>query len=233
MTSSNRATSPPTASRKEVEAFFARPVELVAPDLLGSRIRCGGVTIELTEVEAYAGVDDPASHSFGGPTPRNAVMFGPPGRVYVYFIYGMHWAVNLVCQSDGHASACLLRAGRVVGGRRAAVARRGEVADRQLARGPGNLASALGATGALTGSTLWDGPLRWRPRPDDVAVQLLDPTGLEPRNTSDVGVASMANMPVHVSAGPRVGVSRAADVDLRFWVAGDPTVSAYRRSKRA
>jgi DNA-3-methyladenine glycosylase len=194
-------------SATEIEAFFARPVEKVAPDLLGSLIEGGGVTLELTEVEAYAGLGDPASHSYRGPTPRNEVMFGPPGRVYVYFIYGVHWAVNLVCQPDGQASACLLRAGRVISGHDEAVARRGDVAERQLARGPGNLASALGAVGNLTGTTLWEGPLRWRPRPQ----------GLE----------------VDVAVGPRVGVSQAADSALRFWVAGDPTVSAYRRSKRA
>jgi DNA-3-methyladenine glycosylase len=190
-----------------VEAFFGREVEVVAADLLGSRITGGGVTLELTEVEAYAGLGDPASHSYRGPTPRNEVMFGPPGRVYVYFIYGMHWAVNLVCQDDGHASACLLRAGRVVDGHAAAMLRRGEVAERQLARGPGNLASAIGANGAMTGTTLWAGPIRWSPRDHDVTVA--------------------------VATGPRVGVSRAADVDLRFWVPGEPSVSPYRRSKRA
>jgi DNA-3-methyladenine glycosylase len=190
-----------------VEAFFGREVEVVAADLLGSRITGGGVTLELTEVEAYAGLGDPASHSYRGPTPRNEVMFGPPGRVYVYFIYGMHWAVNLVCQDDGHASACLLRAGRVVDGHAAAMLRRGEVAETQLARGPGNLASAIGATGAMTGTTLWAGPIRWSPRDHDVTVA--------------------------VATGPRVGVSKAADVDLRFWVPGEPSVSPYRRSKRA
>jgi DNA-3-methyladenine glycosylase len=191
----------------EIERFFARPVDVVAPELLGSLLVGGGVTLELTEVEAYAGVSDPASHSYRGPTPRNEVMFGPPGRVYVYFIYGMHWAVNLVCESDGHASACLLRAGRVISGHDQAVKRRGDVAERQLARGPGNLASAVGAVGTMTGTTLWDGPLRWRPRP--------------------------AGLDVDVAVGPRVGVSQAADIELRFWIAGDPTVSAYRRSKRA
>jgi DNA-3-methyladenine glycosylase len=193
--------------RRAIEEFFGRPVAEVAPDLLGSRVSCGAVTVELTEVEAYAGLSDPASHSYRGPTPRNAVMFGPPGRVYVYFIYGVHWAVNLVCQPDGDAGAVLLRAGRVVEGVRAAAARRPGAAERQLARGPGNLASALGASGAMTGSTLWGGPIRWQPREHDIAVEF------------DVG--------------PRVGVTKAADVDLRFWVPGDPTVSAYRRAKRA
>jgi DNA-3-methyladenine glycosylase len=194
-------------TRRQIEEFFGRPVADVAPDLLGSRISSGGVTIELTEVEAYAGLSDPASHSYSGPTKRNEVMFGPPGRVYVYFIYGMHWAVNLVCQPDGDAGAVLLRAGRVVAGHDIAADRRGDVPEKQLARGPGNLASALAALGSMTGTTLWGGPIRWTPRDHETAVG--------------------------VEVGPRVGVSRAADVDLRFWVPGDPTVSAYRRSKRA
>jgi DNA-3-methyladenine glycosylase len=194
-------------ARREIEEFFGRPVAEVAPDLLGSRISCGGVTVELTEVEAYAGLGDPASHSYRGPTPRNEVMFGPPGRVYVYFIYGVHWAVNLVCQPDGHAGAVLLRAGRVVDGHDLAAERRGDVPDRKLARGPGNMAAALGAAGPMTGSTLWDGPIRWAPHDHET--------------------------PVAFEVGPRVGVSKAADIDLRFWIPGDPTVSAYRRSKRA
>jgi DNA-3-methyladenine glycosylase len=196
-----------TPSRRQIEEFFGRPVADVAPDLLGSRVSCGGVTVELTEVEAYAGLGDPASHSYRGPTKRNEVMFGPPGRVYVYFIYGVHWAVNLVCQPDGDAGAVLLRAGRVIEGHDLATSRRGDVADRQLARGPGNLASALGAVGEMTGTTLWDGPVLWSPRAHET--------------------------PVAFEIGPRVGVTKAADVDLRFWIPGEPSVSAYRRSKRA
>jgi DNA-3-methyladenine glycosylase len=194
-------------SPRQIEEFFGRPVAEVAPDLLGSRVSCGGVTVELTEVEAYAGLADPASHSYRGPTKRNEVMFGPPGRVYVYFIYGVHWAVNLVCQPDGDAGAVLLRAGRVIDGHDLAASRRGDVPDRQLARGPGNLASALGAVGEMTGATLWDGPIRWTPHARET--------------------------PVAFEIGPRVGVTKAADVDLRFWVPGEPSVSAYRRSKRA
>jgi DNA-3-methyladenine glycosylase len=190
-----------------VEAFFARPVVEVAPDLLGSSIECGGVRLRLTEVEAYQGMNDPASHSYRGPTPRNEVMFGPAGRVYVYFIYGMHWAVNLVCEGDGHAAAVLLRGAEVVEGLGVARGHRGRVADRQLARGPGNLAQAIDARGAMTGTTLWDGPIRWTANPNETAYV--------------------------TERGPRVGVSQAADRPLRFWIEGEPTVSAYRRSKRA
>ena len=100
--------------------FFARPALEVAPDLLGFLLthtsRQGTVTVRLTEVEAYAGQDDPGSHAFRGPTPRTQVMFGPPGHLYVYFTYGMHWCMNLVCGPTGAASAVLLRAGEVVVG---------------------------------------------------------------------------------------------------------------------
>ena len=159
--------------------------------------------VELTEVEAYAGEADPASHAFRGPTPRNTVMYGAAGRVYVYFSYGMHNCVNLVCSPPGTASAVLVRAGRVVSGADEARARRGDVADAALARGPGNLAKAMGVTLEATGTTLWDGPLRWRPR-----------------------VAATAGA---ARCGPRVGVSRAADIAWRLWLDGDPSVSTYRR----
>ncbi|MBA3308986.1 MAG: DNA-3-methyladenine glycosylase [Nocardioidaceae bacterium] len=194
------------ATPRELETFFARPAATVAPQLLGSTVGCNGVTVRLTEVEAYAGVDDPASHASRGPTPRAAVMFGPPGRVYVYFVYGAHWAVNLVCHPDGVAGAVLLRAGEIIAGEASARLRRGERPARvQLARGPGNLASALGVTGAMTGSTLWDGPLVWAP----------------------------ASRPGEHQVGPRVGVTGGADAPMRMWLPGEPSVSTYKRSKRA
>lgn len=168
----------------------------------------GLVVVELTEVEAYAGTGDPASHAHRGPTRRNATMFGPPGRLYVYRSHGLHWCANVVVGEAGDASAVLLRAGRVVAGLDLARARRGAtVADRSLARGPGNLAQALGLTGADDGTDLLGGGA----------------LHLEPR----VGQAPA------VRSGPRVGVSVAAEVAWRFWVEGDPSVSAYRRSPRA
>ena len=195
---------------RAIEGFFGRPATEVAPELLGSTLACGGVTLRLTEVEAYQGINDPASHSYRGPTPRNEVMWGPPGRVYVYFIYGMHWAVNLVCEGDGRSGrrAAAWRRGRARARRWPRRSRRGRATDRQLARGPGNLAQALGAD-----------------RRDDRydVVGRTDPlvagTGRAPRTV--------------VERGPRVGVTRAADVPWRFWLAGDPTVSAYKRSPRA
>ena len=108
--------------------FFARPSVPVAPDLLGCvlehQTEAGLVAVELTEVEAYAGASDPASHAYRGKTARNAVMFGPPGHAYVYFTYGMHFCVNLVCLGNGSASAVLLRAGRIIEGEELARARR-------------------------------------------------------------------------------------------------------------
>jgi DNA-3-methyladenine glycosylase len=135
------------------------------------------------------------------------VMFGPAGHLYLYFNYGMHWAANVVCGPDGHASGALLRAGQVVDGIELARSRRGRSADRDLARGPGRLCQALHLTGAQRGAYLFDG--------GDVA--------LEP-----------APVPVsEVSCGPRVGVSVEADRPWRFWITGDRYVSDYRRSPRA
>ncbi|RRS00284.1 DNA-3-methyladenine glycosylase [Glycomyces terrestris] len=125
-------------------SFFARDPVVVAPELLGCIVTANGVSVRLTEVEAYR-EDDPASHSFRGPTKRTAVMFGPAGFLYVYFTYGMHYCANLVCGEDGAGAAVLLRAGEVVEGEALARARRGErVPDRDLARGPARLAQAMG-----------------------------------------------------------------------------------------
>ena len=106
------------------------PVEDVAPLLLGAVLHHDGVAVRLTEVEAYDGSDDPASHAYRGRTPRTEVMFGPPGRLYVYFSYGMHWCANVVTGPDDRASAVLLRAGEVVEGVDVARVRRGSARDR-------------------------------------------------------------------------------------------------------
>ena len=183
------------------------PVERVAPTLLGGLLRHGEVVVRLTEVEAYDGASDPASHAFRGRTARTEVMFGPPGRLYVYFSYGMHWAANVVCGPDGTASGVLLRAGEVVEGLALARSRRGRASDRDLARGPGRLTQALGITADHKGtSVLGGGPV----------TLALDPPPA-----------------ARVSAGPRVGVSAEADRPWRFWLTGDRFVSDYKRSPRA
>ena len=200
--------------------FFARPSVEVAPDLLGCVLEHatadGPVAVRLTEVEAYAGASDPASHAYRGKTARNAVMFGPPGHAYVYFTYGMHFCVNLVCLGQNGpagqegASAVLLRAGAIVAGEELARARRirGSVAVpfRDLARGPARLCQALAIDRALDGADacVASSPLRVRSE-----------AGTPPRSAK-------------IATGPRVGVSSAAEIPWRFWLEGDPTVSVYR-----
>ena len=127
----------------DLREALAGPVLEVAPRLLGATLRHGDVALRLTEVEAYDGPDDPGSHAFRGRTPRTAVMFGPPGHLYVYFTYGMHHCCNVVCGQVGQPSAVLLRAGEVVDGLETARRRRGRSTDRDLARGPGRLCQAL------------------------------------------------------------------------------------------
>ena len=195
--------------------FFARPSVEVAPDLLGCVLEHetpdGLVAAELTEVEAYAGRSDPASHAYRGKTPRNAVMFGPPGHAYVYFTYGMHFCVNMVCLGEeGSASAVLLRAGAIVAGEDLARARRTRsetrLALRDLARGPARLCQALAIDRSLDGA--------------DVCA-----TGSALRVRAGAGNPARS---ANIVTGPRVGVSSAAEVPWRFWYEGDPTVSVYR-----
>lgn len=176
----------------------------MAPQLLGAHLVARGVTIRLTEVEAYLGETDPGSHAFRGVTPRTRTMFGAPGRLYVYFSYGMHVCANIVCSPEGTASAVLLRAGEVVDGFELARERRTTArADHELARGPARLTRALGIALDDDGAALDGAPF---------ALEL-------PRH------------PASVAVGPRVGVSGEGGTEaypLRFWIPGDPTVSPYR-----
>lgn len=183
--------------------------ELVAPQLLGWVVRHGEVAVRITEVEAYAGAGtDPASHAFRGRSARNAVMFGPPGHAYVYFTYGMHWCLNVVTGVQGEAAAVLIRAGEVVAGEDVARRRRAGAAHQDLARGPARLTRALGVDGGLDGAFLLSAasPLRLEPTTGAGAIQL-------PPAAS-------------IRAGPRVGVRDPRP--WRFWLADEPTVSAYR-----
>ena len=195
---------------------FAGSAVAVAPALLGCVIEHetpeGLVAVALTEVEAYHGQADPASHAYRGQTQRNAVMFGPPGHAYVYFTYGMHFCVNLVCLGEeGSASAVLLRAGAIIAGADLALARRTRgtvrVADRDLARGPARLCQALGIDRSLDGADVCaaGSPLRVRwpgARRTDRSAKII--------------------------SGPRVGIAQAAEVPWRFWLDGEPSVSVYR-----
>jgi DNA-3-methyladenine glycosylase len=188
--------------------FFDRPALDVAPELLGCVLCSGPVAVRLTEVEAYHGTADPASHAYRGQTPRNSVMFGPPGHAYVYFTYGMHFCVNLVCMRPGTASAVLLRAGEVVAGVPLAQARRGEkVPFRDLARGPARLCQALGIDRSYNGA------------------DVVDRAGLLHLEAGTAGAGL-------VSRGPRVGVREGWQNPWRFWLDADPTVSAYRAHPR-
>jgi DNA-3-methyladenine glycosylase len=161
------------------------------------------VVVLITEVEAYGGVgSDEASHAHRGRTPRNALMFGPAGRLYVYRSYGVHWCMNVVTGPEGHASAVLLRAGEVVQGLDVARARRpNALRDRDLARGPGRLAVALGVTDDVNGVDLLD---------SHSPVRLLG----RARNVSPIQLA-----------GPRVGITKEVDRPWRFWWEAHPTVS--------
>lgn len=186
-----------------LQEALAGPAEQVAPRLLGALLTHAGVTLRLTEVEAYAGAADPGSHAYRGRTARNAVMFGPAGHLYVYFTYGMHTCANVVCGVEGTASACLLRAGEVVDGIDLARERRLGSTDRNLARGPARLCQALGIRLDDNGAAL-----------DGDSFQLL--LG-EPVATPAIG--------------PRVGLRGAPERPWRFWIQGEPTVSVYRPAK--
>jgi len=198
--------------------FFDRPSTAVAPELLGCvlvhSLAEGVVAAEIVEVEAYMGRIDPPSHAFRGQTARNEVMFGEPGHAYVYFTYGMHFCVNLVCERPGEAAAVLLRAGRVVDGVGLAAARRSGASGgngsrrlAQLASGPARLCQALGIDRAQNGADVCD---------PGGALRVLVPDGF-------------SGLPAdRIATGPRVGVSTGAEVPWRFWIAGNPAVSAYR-----
>ena len=224
--------------RRLSRAFFARPVLEVAPELLDCTVTHAGVSIRLTEVEAYDGANDPGSHAFRGQTPRTRVMCGEPGGLYVYFTYGMHWCVNVVCGPPGAASAVLLRAGEVIAGLDEARSRRRGVIDRDLARGPARLAMTLALARDQNGidTLAADSPLVMRVAVGSVQGPSAASSSL-PGPSSVAGPVPGSTAPTRpvVGSGPRVGVSGpggdAAAYPWRFWLEGEPTVSVYRPGK--
>lgn len=194
----------PRAGRLGRVDLAVEPVRL-ARELLGCRLTVGEVTVRITEVEAYAGTGDPAAHAFRGWRPHTRHLFEPPGTLYCYRSYGIHICANVVCGPPGSGSAVLLRAGQVVDGVDVARKRRPGVPGDRLARGPGCLAQALGLTLDDSGRRLGE--------PGLVLTDADDPAG-------------------KVATGPRVGVSVAHRRPWRFWLAGEPSVSAYKASPR-
>lgn len=197
-------------------AAYAGDCLRVARDLIGRVLVCGTgsarVAGRIVEVEAYRGVGDPASHAYRGPTPRTAVMFGPPGYSYVYFTYGMHDCLNIVTEPEGQAAAVLLRALEPLEGvslmRRRRQGRGKRLADAELARGPGNLTRALGLSRRHSGLDLTRGPLWVSSRPRRLGGR-------------------------RVRATPRIGIRRATRRRWRFLLEGNPAVSSPPRARAA
>lgn len=176
--------------------FFARSVHAVAPDLIGATLLFGGVGGVIVEVEAYHHTE-PAAHSFGGMTARNAVMFGPPGFAYVYRSYGLHWCLNFVCEPESSAAAVLIRALAPTAGLSAMRRRRGLTDERLLCAGPGRLCQALGITGAHNGLALDHTPFELHARSANAAILI----------------------------GPRIGITKAIDHPWRYGLEGSPFLS--------
>ncbi|GGD54329.1 putative 3-methyladenine DNA glycosylase [Pseudoxanthomonas indica] len=184
---------------------------MVAPDLLNKIIaRDDGRAGRIVEVEAYCGAEDPAAHTFRGPTKRNATMFGPAGHLYVYFTYGMHWCANTVCGKEGQGWGVLLRAIEPVAGLEAMREARGNPARlKDIGSGPARLAQAMGITGGQDGADLIKGDRGFRVL-DDGTPPPLDPV-----------------------AGPRIGISQAKDHPWRWYVRGNPYVSGSRLARKS
>jgi len=185
-----------TTPRKLRKSFFARSVHDVAPELIGATFMFAGTAGVIVEVEAYHHTD-PAAHSFGGVTPRNAVMFGPPGHAYVYRSYGLHWCVNFVCEPAGSAAAVLIRALEPTAGLPLMRRRRGLKDDRQLCSGPGKLTQAMGVSHAHNGLALDAAPFA-------IAARTSEP---------------------EIVTGPRIGITRAVELPWRYGVKGSRFLS--------
>jgi DNA-3-methyladenine glycosylase len=184
------------------KAFFDRSVHAVAPDLIGAMLMVDGIGGTIVEVEAYHHTD-PAAHSYGGRTPRNAVMFGPPGYAYVYRSYGIHWCLNFVCEEEGSASAVLIRALEPTAGLKEMQRRRGIDEVQLLCSGPGRLCQALGITKAHDGMALDRSPFELRARAGEPAI----------------------------AVGRRIGITKAAEEPWRYGLACSRFLSRPFRSQ--
>jgi DNA-3-methyladenine glycosylase len=182
--------------KRLTRAFFSRSVHEVAPDLIGATLLFDGVGGRIVELEAYRHTEA-AAHSFHGPTPRNAVMFGPPGYAYVYRSYGIHWCVNFVCEPKGSASAVLIRAIEPTMGLALMRRRRGTKDDRLLCSGPGRLCAALRITAAHNGLALDAPPFELFARTE----------------------------PAEIITGPRIGLTKAVDLPWRYGLKGSRFLS--------
>ncbi|MEP6571552.1 MAG: DNA-3-methyladenine glycosylase [Gemmatimonadota bacterium] len=191
-------------------SFFRHPVDGIARRLLGTTLQSeiGGVRVsgKIVETEAYMGRDDPASHGYQlRRNARNAALYAPAGTWYIYLSYGIHWCMNLVCRPEGHAAAVLIRALEPLEGLETMRLRRGNVPDRDLCSGPGKLCQALGVTVKLDGIPMWGSPV-------------IVSEGVRPK-------------PSEIIATPRIGISKAVDLPLRFVLADSPWVSGVRKSR--
>ena len=186
----------PALGRVLSRRFFARSVHAVAPDLIGATLLVNGVGGIVVEVEAYHPTD-PAAHSFNGPTPRNAVMFGPPGYLYVYRSYGIHWCMNVVCEKEGSASAVLIRAIAPTHGIASMRRRRGLHDERNLCSGPGKICEALGVSDKHNGAAL-----------DAPPIQIHARTGRP-----------------EIIAGVRIGITKAVELPWRYGLRGSKFLS--------
>jgi DNA-3-methyladenine glycosylase len=195
-TNNQKACDDPDMPRRLSRAFFRRSVHEVAPDLIGAIVLFGGVGGRIVELEAYHHTD-PAAHSFRGPTDRNAVMFGPPGFLYVYRSYGIHWCMNFVCEPAGSAAAVLIRALEPTANLPLMRRRRGVKDERLLCSGPGRLCEALGITRAHNGLPLDQPPFELFAR----------------------------NQAVEIVTGPRIGITKAVDYPWRYGLKGSRFLS--------
>jgi DNA-3-methyladenine glycosylase len=184
------------SSRPATPIDFNAPSEEVARRLIGAIFTVDGVGGRIVETEAYDRVD-PASHTFSGPTPRNAVMFGPPAHVYVYRSYGIHWCLNFVCREEGHGAGVLIRAIEPLTGLDAMRQRRGLEPSKLLCSGPGRVAQALGITHGNNGMSLLEAPFHIEAPEEDCPL----------------------------ATGPRIGISKAVDLPWRFGLAGSKFLS--------